>query len=143
MSETKDTTTQQAARRARAAMLSLLNDFDPEHLVLSQDEIRLLTLIISTREGAQPFIRRMVMISESLKAGRADAGARLMRHSQDHTLTELLAPMSQAMSEGRIVAVRNTSFLAASFAYQNSFDYVRELMNYLSRFKPSRPPLNL
>ncbi|HJR08925.1 MAG TPA: hypothetical protein VJ842_16830 [Pyrinomonadaceae bacterium] len=48
-------------------------------------------------------------------------------------------PISQAVGEGRIVAVQNTTFLAASFAYQNSLDYVRELMNYLDRFK--RPPL--
>ena len=140
MSETKGKTKHQAAR---AAMLSLLNDFDPHHLVLSHDEIRLLALIISTRDGAEPFVRRMVNISESLKAGRVDAVAKLARQSRDHTLTELLAPMSQAISDGRIVAVRNTAFLDASFAYQNSFNYVRELMNYLDRFKPSRPPLTL
>lgn len=120
-------------------MLSLLNDFDPNHLVLSHDEIRLLALIISTRDGAQPFIRQMVNLSESLKSGRTGAVARLARQSKDHTLTELLAPMSQAASEGRIVAVQNTAFLAASFAYQNSHDYVCELINYLDRFK-RRPP---
>ena len=141
MSETKGRTKQQS-ERARAAMLSLLNDFEPDHLVLSHDEIRLLALIISTRDGAQPFIRRMVLISESLKAGRANAVARHARQSKDHTLTELLAPMSQAVSDGRIVADRNTTFLAASFAYQNSLDYVRELMKYLGKFKPGRPPLN-
>lgn len=123
-------------------MLSFLNDFEPDHLVLSHDEIRLLTLLVSTREGAQPFIRKMVMISESLKAGRVDAVARLMRHSKDHTLTELLAPMSQAISEGRIVAVRNTTFLAVSFAYQNSFDYVRELMKHLDRFRGRQRAVN-
>lgn len=138
MSEAKGRTKQQA-ERARAAMLSLLHDFDPNHLVLSHDEIRLLALIISTRDGVEPFVRRMVNLSESLKAGRAGAVARLARQSKDHTLTQLLAPMSQAFSEGRIVAVQNTTFLAASFAYQNSLDYVCELMNYLDRFK--RRPL--
>lgn len=142
MSETKGRTKEQAGR-ARAAMLSLLNDFDPDHLVLSHDEIRLLALIISPRDGAQPFVRRMVSLSESLKAGRGDVVAGHARQSRDHTLTELLAPMAQAVGEGRLVAVQNTAFLAASFAYQNSFDYVRELMNYLGRFKPGRPPLNL
>lgn len=139
MSETKGEGTQQA-KRARAAMLSLLHDHDPDHLVLPHDEIRLLALIISTRDGAQPFIRRMVNISESLKAGRTGAVARLTRHSKDQTLTQLLAPMSQAVSDGRIVAVRNTTFLAASFAYQNSFDYLRELMKYLDRFRRRAEP---
>jgi hypothetical protein len=126
---------QQQNEKARAWMISFLNDFDPHQLVLPLDEIRLLTLIITTRDGTEPFIRKMVTLSERLKAGRADSVARLARHSTDHTLTELLAPMSQAVNEGRIVAVGNTAFFAASFAYQNSLDYLRELMKYLDRFK--------
>lgn len=62
--------TKRQAEQARAAMLSLLNEHDTDNLVLSHEEIRLLALLISTRDGAQPFIRRMVNISESLKAGR-------------------------------------------------------------------------
>jgi len=117
-------------------MISILRDEpDPNHLVLPLDEIRLLALIISTRDGAEQFVGKMVTLSESVKAGRADAVTRLARQSKDHTLTELLAPMSQAASEGRDVAVGNTAFFAASFAYQNSLDYVRELINYLGRFK--------
>lgn len=135
MSETKEGTQQRAAQ-ARAQMISLLRDDpDPDQLVLPLDEIRLLAMIITTRDSAEPFIRRMVNISESVKAGRADALARLVRNSKDHTLTELLAPMSQAVTEGRVVAVGNTAFFAASFAYQNSLDYVRELMKYLDRFR--------
>ncbi|HEX8130075.1 MAG TPA: hypothetical protein VF527_13310 [Pyrinomonadaceae bacterium] len=134
MSETNET--QRRAARARARMISLLRDDpDPDQLVLTLDEIRLLALIISTRDGAEPFIRRMLTISESVKAGRCGAVARLARQSTDHTLTELLAPMSQAAREGRVVAVGNTAFLAASFAYQNSLDYLRELMKYLDRFR--------
>ncbi|HZG50953.1 MAG TPA: hypothetical protein VEZ40_02355 [Pyrinomonadaceae bacterium] len=116
-------------------MTSFLNDFDPDQFVLPLDEIRLLAMIITTRDGAEPFIRKMVTLTENVKAGRTDAVARLARHSTDHTLTELLAPMSQAVNEGRVVAVGNTAFFAASFAYQNSLDYVRELINYLDRFK--------
>jgi len=135
MSETKDEAQRHAAQ-ARARMISLLRDApDPNHLVLPFDEIRLLALIISTRDGAEPFVRKMLAISESVKAGRAEAVARLARRSTDHTLAELLAPMSEAISEGRVVAVGNTAFLTASFAYQNSLDYVRELINYLDRFK--------
>ncbi|HYG08408.1 MAG TPA: hypothetical protein VD835_00405 [Pyrinomonadaceae bacterium] len=140
MSETKGETQRRAAQ-ARARMISILRDApDPDHLVLPLDEVRLLAMIISTRDGAEPFIRRMVRLSESLKAGRSGAAARLALHSTDHTLTQLLAPMSQAVGEGRIVAVRNTAFLAASFAYQNSLDYLRELINYLDKFK-RRPRL--
>jgi hypothetical protein len=136
MSETKGETQQRAAQ-ARARMISLLcDDPDPAHLVLPFDEIRLLALIVSTRDGAEPFVRKMVTLSEDVKAGRGDTITRLTRQSKNHTLTELLAPMSQAAREGRIVAVRNTAFFAASFAYQNSLDYLRELMKYLDRFKP-------
>ncbi|HJR08924.1 MAG TPA: hypothetical protein VJ842_16825 [Pyrinomonadaceae bacterium] len=74
MSERKGGTKQQA-ERARASMLSLLNGYDPNHLVLPIDEIRLLALIISTRDGSQPFIRRMVNLSDNLNAGRAGAVA--------------------------------------------------------------------
>ncbi len=139
MSGTKSRTKEQS-ERARAAMLPFLNDCGPNHLVLPHDEIRLLALIISTRDGAEPFIRRMVMRSENLKAGRTGAVTRLARQSNDHTLTELLAPMLQAVGEGRIVAVQNTAFLATSFAYQNSFDYVRELMKYLDGFRRRMSP---
>jgi hypothetical protein len=117
-------------------MISILRDDpDPDHLVLPIDEIRLLALIISTRDGTEPFIRKMVTLSESMRAGRADTITRLARQSKDRTLTELLAPMSQAVRDGRVVAVGNTAFLAASFAYQNSLDYLRELMKYLDSFK--------
>jgi hypothetical protein len=135
MSETKGEKQKRAAQ-ARARMISILRDDpDPDHLVLPLDEIRLLALIISTRDGAEPFIRKMVTLSESVRAGRADVFTRLARQSRDHTLTQLLAPMSEALSEGRVVAVGNTAFFAASFAYQNSFDYLRELMKYLDRFR--------
>jgi uncharacterized NAD-dependent epimerase/dehydratase family protein len=79
--------TKRQYERARAAMLSFLNGLDPDHLVLSHDEIRLLALIVSTRDGAHPFTSRMVNISESLRAGRVDAVARLTNQSKDHTLT--------------------------------------------------------
>jgi len=125
----------QRSEKARAQMTSLLNDFDPDQLVLPLDEIRLLALIITTRDGAEPLIRKMATLFEHVKAGRVDAVARLARQNKDHTLTKLLAPMAQAAIEGRVVAVRNTAFLAASFAYQNSLDYVRELINYLEGFK--------
>ncbi|HEV2880358.1 MAG TPA: hypothetical protein VGX24_03540 [Pyrinomonadaceae bacterium] len=135
MSETNGET-QQRAEQARAHMISILRDDpDPDHLVLPLDEIRLLALIVSTRDGAEPLIRKMVTLSENLKAGRTDVITRLARQNKDHTLTELLAPMSQAASEGRVVAVGNTAFLAASFAYENSLDYLRELIHYLDRFK--------
>lgn len=139
MSET-DVEARRRAALARARMISLLRDApDPNHLVLAPDEIRLLALIVSTRDGAEPFVRRMVTLSESVKAGHIRTVARLARQNTDHTLNELLAPMAQAASEGRIVAVGNTAFLAASFAYRNSFDCVRELLKYLDRF--GRRPL--
>lgn len=138
MSETKDEAQKRAAQ-ARARMISLLRDApDPNHLVLPLDEIRLLAMIITTRDGAEPFIKQMVALSESVKAGRFDVVTRLARRSKDHALTQLLAPMSQAAREGRAVAVGNTAFFAASFAYQNSFDYLRELIIYLDRFKQGR-----
>jgi hypothetical protein len=126
---------QRQSEKARARMISLLNDFDPDQLVLPLDEIRLLAMIITTRGGAEPFIRKMVKLSENAKAGRTDAVARLARQNKDYTLAQLLAPMSQAAGEGRVVAVGNTAFFAASFAYQNSFDYLRELVKYLDGFR--------
>ncbi|HLL72689.1 MAG TPA: hypothetical protein VK363_14700 [Pyrinomonadaceae bacterium] len=139
MSGTKGGTKKQADK-ARASMLSLLNDFDPNHLVLPLDEIRLLALLFSTRNGVEPFVRRMVLLSEALKAGRTSRAAQLARRSRDQSLTELLLPMAQAIEDGRVVAVRNTAFCAASFAYQNSLDYLRDLLNYMDRFRSHPRP---
>ena len=120
--------------KARASIVAKLRDFDPQHVVLPPDEIRIIALLSSTRNGVEPFVRQMVSLSESLKAGRASKLAQLARQSKDQSLAELVSPMSQAIKEGRIIAVQNTAFYAASYAYQNSLDYARELLNYLNRF---------
>lgn len=99
MSGTKGGTKKQADK-ARASMLSLLNDFDPNHLVLPLDEIRLLALLVSTRDGVGPFVRRMMLLSEALKAGRTSRASQLARRSGDQSLTELLLPMARAIERG-------------------------------------------
>jgi len=53
----------------------------------------------------------------------------------------LLSAVSRAAREGRRAAAYDTAFLAAHYAYQNSLDYLSELLRYLEQFRsPRRAP---
>lgn len=109
--------------------------FDPDYLALPDEEIRRLALIITARDSVEPFVRRMVVLLDSLRAGDTGEVARVARQSKDEAFVVLMSAMQGAVKDGRVFAARNTAFMAASYAYQNSLDYVCELLAYLNRLR--------
>lgn len=104
-------------------------------LALPEEELRRLVLRITAREGSDPFVRRMVRLMDSLKAGRTRLALRLARNSKDPALTRLTAAVSRAAQGGDFVVARNTALCAAGYAYQNSLDYLCALLGYIDQFK--------
>jgi hypothetical protein len=117
------------ARGARSS-----NPFAVLDLALPDEELRRLVLHLTTDGNVEPFVRRMVRLMESLDAGRGVSASRAARGD----LAALMSAVSRAARRGRREAAYDTAFLAAHYAYQNSLDYLRELLGYLDRFR-SRP----
>lgn len=119
-------------RGAGAARSS--NPFDILDLALPDEELRRLVLRVTTDGNVGPFVRRMVRLMERLDAGRGVGAVRVRRGD----LATLMSAVSGAVRDGRRAAAYNTAFLAAHYAYQNSLDYLRELLRYLDRFRSRR-----
>jgi hypothetical protein len=103
--------------------------------VLPDEELRQLVFQIIIRDDVEPFLRRMVVLLDSLKAGQTDKLAQVARQSKDPALAKLMSSLSDAVQEGEIVAAHITVFLAASYAYQETRDYFWDVMSYLNRFR--------
>jgi hypothetical protein len=119
--------------RSRAA--KPLFKFNPQHTALPDEEVQWLVMRITTRRGVKPFVRRLVVLIDELKAGRCSKLPRAARRSKDPEFDELMSALSDAVREGRKMAAYHTAFYAASCAYQNSLDYLCELMSYLDKFR--------
>jgi hypothetical protein len=103
--------------------------------VLPLEELRQLVFEIILRDDIKPFLRRMVILLDSLKVGQINKVVQVARQSHDPAFTKLMSSLSDAVEEGELVAARITVFLAASYAYQESLDYYWELTSYLDRFR--------
>lgn len=122
-------------RRAGLPAIVRFNHFDPDYLALPSEEIRQLVFYITAHDGVEPFLRRMVVLLDSLFVGETREVARIARQSKDEAFVVLLAAMRRSVEEGRVFAARNTAFMAASYAYQNSLDYLCELLGYLDALR--------
>jgi hypothetical protein len=103
--------------------------------VLPNDELHQLVLKIILRDSVEPFVRRMVVLLDSLKEGKTDEVARVAHQSADPAFVKLMSALSDAVREGELVAARITVFLAAGYAYQETLDYFWNVMSYLDRFR--------
>jgi hypothetical protein len=103
--------------------------------VLPNEELRQLVLQTVLRDSVEPFARRMVVLLDSLKEGKADEVAHVARQSADPAFVKLMSALSDAVREGEFVAARITVFLAAGYAYQETRDYFWDVMSYLDRFR--------
>jgi hypothetical protein len=108
--------------------------FDPNHVALPDAQLRELVLEITERDTVEAFVRRMVAVMDALRGGQIDQIPLIAGQSRDRSFKSLMAAVSQAVREGRLLAAKNTAFYAASYAYQNSLDYVCGFMGYLDRF---------
>jgi hypothetical protein len=120
-----------------------LSGFSIAPLALPEEELRRLVLRLTTRGGVAPFVRRMVRLIDDLEAGRARPALRLARLGKDPSLRRLMLAMTREAQGGSFAVARNTALCAAGYAYQNSVDYICDLLSYLRRFrqKHSRPQL--
>jgi hypothetical protein len=116
--------------------------------ILPLEELRQLVFEIVLRDSIEPFVWRMIILLDSLKAGQTNEVARVAGQSKDPAFTRLMSAVFAAVEEGELVAAHITVFLAAGYAYQESLDYYWNLMSYLDRFReeagqarnPSHPP---
>jgi hypothetical protein len=103
--------------------------------VLPNEELHQLVLKIICRDSIEPFVRRMVVLLDSLKEGKTEELAQIARQSTDPAFVNLMSALSDAVREGELVAARITVLLAAGYAYQETLDYFRDLMSYLDGFR--------
>lgn len=103
--------------------------------ILPLEELRQLVFEIILRDDIKPFLRQMVILLDSFKAGQTSGLAEVTRQSKDPAFIKLMSVLTDAVQEGEFVAAHITVFLAASYAYQESLDYYWELMSYLDRFR--------
>jgi hypothetical protein len=107
----------------------------PNPAILPAEELRQLVFQIIHRDDIKPFIRRMVILLDALRLGQTDKLTKIARQSKDPTFLKLISAVSSAVNEGELVAARITLFLAAGYAYQESFDYLWDFMRYLDGFR--------
>ncbi|SRR6266498_4708814 len=87
---------------------------------------------------SKPFLRRMVILWDSLKAGRTDKVAHFARQRKDPGFATLMAAISDSVGAGELGTASTIVFLAAGFAYQNTLDYYLDLTSYLDRLRHQR-----
>jgi len=103
---------------------------------LRNDELHQLVMKI-TREGtkSKSFLRRMVILWDSVKAGETDKVARLTSQNKDPALAKIMSAIADSVNKGELGTASIIIFLAAGFAYQNTVDYYLDLRSYLDRFR--------
>jgi hypothetical protein len=136
MSATKANEGQRGGRRRRQATESL--SLFGSALALPEEELRRLVFQITARESVEPFVRRMVRLIDSLQAGRTRPLARRRQRQRDPASARLLAAIDDEARGGSIVVARNTALWAVGCAYQNSLEYLFDLLSYLGHFRAKR-----
>lgn len=137
MTATKAGKKKRGTRRRRCAP-GRFSTFSGEPLALPAEELRWLVLRISSRQSVEPFVRKMMRLMESLDAGRTGLALRWARNSKDPAWTRLMAAMARAAQGGSFEVARHTALCAAGYAYQNSLDYLRDLLNYMDNVRRPR-----
>lgn len=124
--------------RKRATKALAEPELATARLVLPASEIRRLVWQIVSVEGVAPFVRRMVILSDGLRAGRIETLTRVARQSRSRPFAQLIAAVSRAARRGLVEEAEETVFYAASYAYRNSLDYLLGLLSYLDGFRRAR-----
>jgi hypothetical protein len=84
---------------------------------------------------SKSFLRRMVILWDSVKAGETDTVVRFTRQNKDPAFAKLMSAISDSVSKGELGTASIIILLAAGFAYQNTVDYYLDLQSYLDRFR--------
>jgi hypothetical protein len=104
--------------------------------LLRNEELRQLVLKI-TRGGdrSKSFLRRMVILWDSVKAGDTDKVFRFTRQNKEPAFAKLMSAIADSVNKGELGTASIIIFLAAGFAYQNTIDYYLDLRSYLDKFR--------
>jgi hypothetical protein len=98
-------------------------------------------LILQITEGghrSKSFLRRMVILWDSLNAGQTNKVIQFASRAKDPAFARLMAAISDSIRSGDLATASIIVFLAAGFAYQNTLDYYLDLTSYLDRFRSAR-----
>jgi hypothetical protein len=126
-------------KKKRAIKVLAEPELATARLVLPAAKIRLLVSQIILADSVAPFVRRMVILLDDLRAGRTETLARAACRSRNRPFAELTSAMSRAARQGLIVEAEDTAFYAVSYAYRNSVAYLLSLRSYLDGFRRTRP----
>jgi hypothetical protein len=107
---------------------------DPGSLC-NEELCQLVLKITHGGQKAKPFLRRMVILWDSLKTGETKEVVHFARQNKDPVFAKLIAPVLDSVSAGDLGTASTIVFLAAGFAYQNTLDYYLDLKDYLDRFR--------
>jgi len=103
---------------------------------LCNEELCQLVIEITQRgHRSKSFLRRMVILADSLKAGQTNKVVQFTRQNKDPAFAKLMAAISNSVSKGELGTASIIVLLATSFAYQNTLDYYMDLQSYLDRFR--------
>ena len=123
-------------RGRRAAKVRRVSE--AESFALPVEVVRCLVSQIVARGGVEPFVVRLLPLIDGLKAGRTGETARAARRGKDRQFRRLASALGRVAGRGEFVVARNTALLAASYAYQESLDYVCKLFDYLDAVREKR-----
>ena len=104
---------------------------EAEGFALPVDVLRRLVSQITARRGVEPFVGMLLPLIDGLKVGRTSEAMRAARRGEDRQFKRLASALHRVAGRGEFVVARNTALLAASYAYQDSLDYVCRLLDYL------------
>jgi hypothetical protein len=124
---------QSGGRGRRAAKVRRVSEAD--RFALPVEVVRRLVARIVARQGVEPFVSGLLPLIDGLRAGRTNETARAARGGGDRQFRRLASAIGRVAGRGEFVAARNTAILAASYAYQESLDYVCKLFDYLDRVR--------
>ena len=105
--------------------------FKPDQLALTEDEIRRLVLLTTTRYKIEPFVRQLIKLMDALKAGQTNNFAKLTRPGRDKSRATLFAAIGKIADEGRTMAAYHTAYQATLYAYENTLDHLMAFHEYL------------
>jgi hypothetical protein len=116
-----------------------------EPLALSENEIRRLVVLTTSRYKIEPFVRQLIRLMDYLKsdqsknkAGQTKNIGKLTRPGRDKSRAALFAAIAETADEGRTMAAYYTTYQAALYAYENSLDHLLAFHEYLGCLRQKR-----
>lgn len=101
----------------------------------NEELCQLITQITHGGQKSKLFLRKMVILWDSLREKKTNKVIQYTRQTKDPSFAKLMAAISNSAGAGDVSAASAIVFLAAGFAYQYTLDYYLDLVSYLDRFR--------